>query len=188
MARTTAKGFYVWDLTTDSFSHTQLAANWDLLDSLLGASASSLTPSAVVPTSGNFAGRLVMLTASDSGFAAWTIIRYDGSAWRAVGPFEILPAVPTAGNYAGRIVILSAADSGFSAWSVIRYDGAAWGVVGGFSNVNTGGGALNIQGLSTGGDVQYTNSARGPILTDRNTGTKYRMFFLDGKLESEVVT
>jgi hypothetical protein len=34
MARTTAKGFYVWDLTTDSFSHTQLAANWDLLDSL----------------------------------------------------------------------------------------------------------------------------------------------------------
>lgn len=188
MARVTAKGFYVWDLTTDSFSHTQLAANWDLLDSLLDAATKQVTPSATVPVSGNFAGRLIMLTAADSGFAAWTMIRYDGSAWRAVGPFEILPAVPTLGNAAGRIVILSAADSGFAAWSVIRYDGSAWGVVGGFTNVNTGGGGLNIQGLSTSGDVQYSSSARGPVMVDRNSGTKYRLFMLDGKLESEAVT
>lgn len=188
MARTTAKGFYVWDLTTDSFSHTQLAANWDLLDSLLNTAATQVTASATVPVSGNFAGRLVMLTAATGGFAAWTMIRYDGSAWRAVGPFEILPAVPSVGNYAGRILILSAADSGFNAWSVIRYDGSAWSVVGGFTQVNTGVGALNISGLATAGDVQFSTAARGPILTDRNTGAKYRLFVVDGKLEHEVVT
>jgi hypothetical protein len=188
MARITPKGFYVWNLTTDSFSHTQLAANWDLLDTLLSTPATSVETLTAVPGSGNFAGRLVMLSAADGGFAAWTLIRYDGSSWRAVGPFEILPAVPVAGNYAGRIVILSASDGGFSAWSVIRYDGSSWSVVGGFTQVNTGGGATNIVGLQTSGDIYYSAAARGPVMVDRNSGVKRRIYFIDGVLASEVVT
>lgn len=188
MARVTPKGFYVWDLTTDSFSHSQLAANWDLVDALLSSAAQSLQLAAAVPTTGNFAGRLVMLSAANSGFAAWTLIRYDGSAWRAVGPLEILPAVPTLGNYPGRVVVLSSASGGFAAWSVIGYDGTAWSVIGGFASVSTGGGASNISGLSTSGDVYFTSSGRGPILIDRVTGTKYRLFIYNGKLESEQVS
>lgn len=188
MARITPRGFYVWDLTTDSFSHSQLASNWDLVDTLLNASAQSLQVAATVPSTGNFAGRLIMLSAADSGFAAWTLIRYDGSSWRAVGPLEILPSVPVAGNYPGRIVILSSASGGFAAWSVIGYDGTQWSVIGGFASVSTGGGSQNISGLSTSGDVYFTSSGRGPVLIDRVTGTKYRIFIYNGKLESEVVT
>src|SRR4051794_4646662 len=120
--RLTSKGLKVWNLTTDPFSHQDLADNWDLLDSLLNTAPTSVEVRATLPTTGLTAGRLCMLSVAVSGFAAWTLVRYDGSAWRAVGPFEILPAVPTVGNYAGRIIILSATDSGFSAWSVIRYD------------------------------------------------------------------
>lgn len=188
MARVTPKGFYVWDLTTDSFSHSQLAANWDLADSLLDTAPDQLETSAIVPISGNFAGRVVMLTAAVGGFAAWTIIRYDGSQWRAVGPFEVLPAVPTLGNYAGRIVILSASSGGFDAWSVIRYDGTGWAVVGGFSNINTGGGANNIVGLQLANDIAFASSGRGPVLIDRNTATRYRLYVQDGKLLHEVVS
>lgn len=188
MARQTAKGFYVWDLTTDSFSHAQLAANWDLLDSLLSTASQSVQTLAAVPSTGNFAGRLVMLSAADSGFPAWTMVRYDGSQWRPIGPLEIQPAVPTLGNYAGRVVILSAASSGFSQWSVIGYNGTSWSVIGGFSSASTGGGALNINGLSTSGDVFYTNALRGPIMVDRVTGINYRLFFSNGLLESEAVT
>lgn len=188
MARVTSKGFYVWDLSGDSFSHSQLAANWDLLDSLLSAPAQSVQGLAAVPATGNFAGRMVMLTAADSGFAAWTLIRYDGSIWRAVGPMEILPAVPTAGNYAGRVVILSAANGGFAQWSVIGYNGSAWSVIGGFASASTGGGALNINGLSTATDVWFTNALRGPILVDRSSGVNYRLYMKGGELEMEAVS
>lgn len=187
MARVTPKGFYVWDLTTDSFSHSQLAANWDLADSLLDSAPDQLETTATVPTTGNFAGRLVMLTAADSGFAAWTVLRYDGSAWRPVGPLEILPAVPTQGNFPGRLVVLSAASGGFSPWTVIGYNGTTWGSIGGFGQVNTGGGALNIQGLETDLDVYFSNADRGPVLVDRNTSVKYRLYIEDGKLLHEAV-
>lgn len=188
MARTTAKGFFVWDLTTDAFNHTQLAANWDLVDAQLDVPPKQVEILATVPTSGNFAGRLVMLSAAVSGFPAWTLIRYDGSAWRAVGPLEILPTVPTSGNYAGRVIILSAADSGFDAWSVIRYNGTTWATVGGFSQVNTGAGALNIKGLQTAEDVYWNASARGPVLVDRTDGSKWRIFIQSGKLLHEAVS
>lgn len=191
--RTTSKGLQVWDLTTDAYSHTQLAANWDLIDSYLAAFDSTtklpkqINTSATLPGS-PVAGDLCMLTAAASGFAAWTVIRYDGSAWRAVGPMEILSAVPTLGNYAGRIVILSGASGGFAAWSVIRYDGSTWAIVGGFSNISTGGGALNISGLQTAGDVYYNVAARGPILVDRASGTAYRFLITSGKVEIEAVS
>jgi hypothetical protein len=187
MARTTSKGLYVWDLSTDAYDHTQLAANWDKIDQLLGSPATSMQVLAAVPVTSNFAGRLVMLSASDSGFQPWTLIRFDGSAWRAIG-YEIQPAVPTSGNFAGRIVVLSSAASGFNAWDVIRYDGSAWNIVGGWSTINTGAGALNITGIQTGGDVYVNASARGFVLADRADGTKRRLYLSSGALFSELVT
>jgi hypothetical protein len=178
----------VWDLTTDPFSHTQLAENWDLVDLLIGTAPDSIALMATVPVSGNFAGRVIMLTATDSGFPAWTILRYDGSVWKTVGPLEVLPAIPTLGNYEGRVVILSSASGGFAAWSMIGYNGSSWGVIGGFGTVNTGGGALNILGMSTGEDVYFTSATRGPVMVDRNTGLKYRLYISDGKLLHEVVS
>jgi hypothetical protein len=187
MARVTSKGLYVFDLSTDQYNHTQVAANWDLIDSLLGTPATSIQTLAAVPTTGNFAGRLVMLSVANSGFGAWSIIRYDGSTWRPVG-YEILPAVPSAGNFAGRLVMLSGASSGFNAWDMIRYDGTIWDRIGGWASVNTGAGATNIKGLTTALDVQISDSARGFILKDRVTGTNYRLYMTGGGLAIEVVT
>jgi hypothetical protein len=187
MARSTPKGLFVFDLSTDQYNHSQVAANWDLVDSLLGTPATSIQTLSTVPAVGNFAGRTVMLSGADSGFSAWTLIRYDGSAWRAIG-YEILPAVPTLGNFAGRIVMLSAANSGFSAWDVIRYDGVIWDRIGGWASVNTGAGATNIKGLTTALDVYISDSARGFILKDRQTGNTYRLYFNNGTLAYEQVT
>ena len=128
--RTTSNlGLRVWDNPSDQFSPTDLAFNWDKLDSDYGRArpANQAETLSTVPSSGNFDGRLVYLTASDQGFPAKTLIRYNGSSWATVGPFEIQSSVPTLGNYAGRMVLLSAAASGFPAWSLIRYDGSAWG-------------------------------------------------------------
>jgi hypothetical protein len=187
MPRTTSRGLYVWDLEGDNFNHDQLAANWDLVDSLLGSAAQSVQVLSAVPGSGNFAGRLVMLSVADSGFSAWQMIRYDGSAWRPVG-YEILPTVPVSGNFAGRLVVLSATSGSFAAWSVIRYDGSTWDIVGGWQAVNTGGLATNIQGLQTAKDVYINDSARGFVQVDRVTGTKYRRYFSNGVEYTEVVT
>lgn len=187
MARDTAKGLHVFDLTTDQYNHTQVAANWDLVDSLLGAAATSVQTLAAVPSTGNFAGRLVMLSAVNGGFPAWQLIRYDGSAWRAIG-YEILPAVPSVGNFGGRIVMLSAANGGFNAWDMIRYDGAVWDRIGGWASVNTGAGATNIKGLTTAFDTYISDSARGFVMKDRTTGNTYRLYFESGTLAYEQVT
>lgn len=183
MAQVTPKGFYVWNLTTDPFSHTQLAANWTLLDALLDAAPQEVDTSATLPGS-PFAGQIVMLTAATGGFAAWTLVRYDGSAWKAVGPFEVLPALPTLNNTPGRIIILSAASGGFDAWSVVAWNGTTWGVIGGFQQVNTGG----LQGLQLDGDIFFNNPNRGPVLIDRSTAEKWRLYINNGKLLHEKVT
>jgi hypothetical protein len=188
MARVTPKGLYVWDLTTDAFNHAQLAANWDLVDSLLGASATSVETLSAIPGSGNFAGRLVMLSTASGGFPAWSLIRFDGSAWRTVSATEILPVVPSSGNYAGRTVVLSGADSGFVAWDTIRYNGTTWDYVGPWLVVNTGAGATNIKGVQQAGDVYINASTRGVVLVDRTLGTKFRIFFDNGTLGYETVT
>jgi len=109
-----SKGLTIWDLSTDRFDHTQLAANFTTIDGWLGKAQYAETLAAL-PSSGNFAGRLVMLNTTASGFPAWSLVRYDGSNWRNAGSIEILPTLPTLSNYAGRVVILSAADSGFLA-------------------------------------------------------------------------
>lgn len=188
MARVTSKGLFVFDLGGDNFSHTQQATNWDLVDSYwTGFDSTTKLPkrlhtSATVPASGT-AGDTVMLSNADGGFGAWTLIRYSGSSWRAVG-YEILPTVPVAGNYAGRVVVLSAVDSGFQAWDVIRYDGTSWGIVGGWSQINTGG----VVGLATAKDIYISDSSFGVVMVDRVSGTKYRLYFRNGVLQQEIVT
>jgi len=192
MARTTSKGLYVWDSSTDSFNHTQLAANWDTIDSYLaGFDSTSKLPKRVqlvtsVPGSGT-AGDVCMLTATNGGFQPYTLLKYDGTNWRPVG-YEIVPAIPTSGLFAGRVVVLSAAASTFNAWDMIRYDGSSWTIVGGLNQTSTGGGSNNISGLSTSGDIAFTTGSRGIVFPDRTTGQKYRVYIDNGGLFTEKVS
>jgi hypothetical protein len=185
-------GLYVWDLETDQFNHIQLKTNWDVVDGRLLANSNTkgVETLAAVPGSGNYNGRLVMLSAADSGFAAWTLIRYDGAAWRSTSAVEISSIIPVSGNYAGRVVVLSAAVGGFAAWDVIRYDGSQWNVLGAWKTVNTGAGALNIKGvqLSDDQDAYIPDSDRGLVLVDRVDGTKHRLYISDNAVYTEIVT
>lgn len=194
MARSTSGGLFVWDLSTDVYDHTQLASNWDLIQSYwAGFDTTSKLPrrlhtTATVPGSGTL-GDIIFLTATNGGFQANTFLKYDGANWRPVGGgLEIQPTVPTSGNFAGRIIILSAAASGFAAWSVVRYNGTTWDIVGGWSSINNGVGALNINGVTSAFDAFISDSSRGFVLKDRTTGTNYRLFFNNGNLQSEAVT
>lgn len=190
---TTNAGLYLWDLGSDLYNHTQLQANFSTIDAYLaGFNTTSkfvqhLHTTATIPGSASL-GDVVFLTSAAGGFAANSIIRYDGSAWRPVSAMEILPAVPSSGNFAGRTVMLSVADSGFAAWAIIRYDGSAWDVVGGWGSINNGAGALNIKGLTSAFDAYISDSARGLVLKDRGTGANYRLYFNNGNLQYEVVT
>jgi len=184
---TTTKGLIVWDLSADRFDHTQLAANFNLIEDWLGKAQYAETLGAL-PTSGNFAGRLVMLNTSAGGFPAWSLVRYDGSAWRNAGSVEILPTLPTLNNYAGRVIVLSANDGGFVAWEVLVYNGTSWTPASGFKAVNTGGLSTNIVGRRIDADVYVGDAARGIVLVDRTGGTKRRVFINNGTLSSEVVT
>jgi hypothetical protein len=192
MARTTSKGLYVWDLTTDSFNHVQLAANWDLVNSYwVGFDSTTKLPRRIHTTTtfptGGTAGDICMLTATDNGYQPYTILKYDGSFWRPIG-FERVPSVPTAGNFAGRVVMLTAADGSFNAYDLIRFDGSTWAIVGGFYTTSTGSGALNISGMSTNGDIFFTNGNRGVVFTDRTSGLTYRLYIDSGDLRLEKVT
>lgn len=185
--RTTPKGLTVWDLPTDQFNHTSLTANLDLIDSLLGTPAQSVQTLSALPLTGNFAGRVVMLSSADGGFQPWTLVAYNGTSWRPVNQLEIQPILPTSGNFAGRIVILSQDAGAFPAWSVVRFDGSTWGVVGGWAAVSTGSNSTNISGLSISGDIYVADSARGLVVRDRNNGQIYRLFFSNGNLQYETV-
>ena len=181
-------GLYVWDQSSDPYSHTQLAANWATIDSALGSPATSMEVLSAVPVSGNFAGRLVMLSVANGGWQPWTLIRFDGSAWRAVG-YEVQPAIPSSGNFAGRIVVLSSSTGGFPAWSTIIYNGSSWNSIGaGWTGVATGSGSLNIQGVQQPGDVFVNNASFGIVLTDRTDGSYRRVFLQSGQLNTEVVS
>jgi hypothetical protein len=192
MARTTTKGLYVWDLSTDAFNHVQLAANWDLVESYwVGFDSGTKLPkrintSATVPVGGT-AGDVVMLTATTGGYDAYTIMRYDGTNWRPVG-LERLASVPVAGNFAGRVVMLTTANGGFNAYDLIKYDGSGWSIVGGFGASNTGGGSGNIVGPATPDDIHFTNGGRGPVLTDRTTGLFWRLYISGANIHVERVT
>ena len=192
MARITGKGLYVWDLSTDSFNHVQLAANWDLVDSYwVGFDPMTKLPKRIATTTtvpvGGTAGDLAMLTATNGGFQPYTIFKYDGVNWYPVG-MERQPAVPTLGNFAGRTVMLTASSAPFNAWDLIRYDGSSWAIVGGLYNASTGGGPLNISGMSTAGDIYFTSGNRGVVFTDRTSGAKFRMYIDNGDVRLEKVT
>jgi hypothetical protein len=188
MARTTTNlGLYVWDAPTDLFNRTQLAANWDAVDAAINTLPKGVEISATIPNTGLFAGRVVMLSAAASSFPAWTLIRYDGSQWRNAGAIEISAIVPVSELYAGRIVILSAAVGGFNQWDVIRYNGSSWTILGAWTSVNTGGGALNIQGVQQSGDAYISASGRGLVQVDRTDGTKRRIFIQGGSVYTEIV-
>lgn len=194
MARTTSKGLTVWNLTTDPFDHNQLAANWDLIDSLFSQSGkaiqtvSTLTPGAGGPQTPLNAGDLVMTNSTVGGFPAWTLLRYDGSGWESVGPIEVQSSLPVSNLYNGRVVVLSAATTNFSAWTAVRYNGSSWDYLSPFGYVNTGNGAANIQGVQINGDVYLNSGSRGIVLVDRTSTTKYRLYIDKGVVRIEAVT
>jgi hypothetical protein len=133
MARNTPNlGLKVWNLPSDPYIPNDLVLNWDAIDAKFSSASVDTVPSrfiesgAALPGSSLSQGRLFYLTATNGGFAANSLVRYDGSAWRAVGPIEVFSALPSSGNYSGRMVVLSAADGGFSQWDVVLYNGASW--------------------------------------------------------------
>lgn len=127
MARETSKlGLNVWDLRTDKWKHSELAENWDTIDAEIWTGLNQIEILSAVPTTGNFAGRLVMLSATDQDFPAWGVVRYDGSNWRMVGTIEIQAFLPSTNNYAGRLIMLSQPYGGADAWSLHVYNGSAW--------------------------------------------------------------
>lgn len=96
--------------------------NWTAIDNdyARARTASQVEAVATLPVTNLFDGRLVYLTAAASGFAAKSVLRYNGSSWAVVGPSpEIMGSLPTAGNYQGRLVVLTAADGGFQTNDVV---------------------------------------------------------------------
>lgn len=201
MARTTTHGFYVWDLGADQFNHTQLAANWDLAETLFSRGAqgvqliNTLTPGGSGPRTPLASGDLAMTTTTVGSFRSQTLIRYDGSSWRAVAGVEVMPDLPTSENFIGRCILLTSDASlgKFKAFDlVVNKDAgnvlASWDLVGPTDRIDNGSGATNIRGTQTDGDHYFNQSGRGPVLIDRTTGTKFRLYFNNGDLYSEVVT
>ena len=216
MRTTDNLGLIVWDLSSDLFDHDELAFNWDTIDAALAAMSdlNNIGPDRIqifssIPSSGNFPGRLVMLSANTGGFMAWTLIRYDGSNWRTVGPFEIMPSLPTQNNWNGRTIMLSSEVTGippapqFPAWSMVRYDGSAWALIGGTTVINNyyttdpnpspdptddDDDPTKIKGQNTHGDVLFSNRGRGMVLIDRTSGLYYRVFVDKGGLLMEKVS
>jgi hypothetical protein len=60
----------------------------------------------------------------------------------------------------------------------------SWVLVSPLANYNAGG----VVGLNATGDIFFSTSTRGPVLVDRTTGTKYRLYFNAGGFYSEAVT
>ena len=152
MRTTTNLGLKVWNLSSDGFLPSDLEDNWDAIDAdyTRARPADRVEILAAVPAAGNFDGRLVYLTAADGGFPTKTMIHYNGTVWKAVGPNEILASVPTLANYDGRLVLLSAANGGFSAWTLIRYQSGSW------YQVN--------QGIEVSATVPVTNNYAGRVV------------------------
>lgn len=130
----------VWDSNNDEFNPTQLADNWDKVDAAFDTTQSFYPADRVeirndLPVTNLFEGRLVFLTAAVGGFQAESMVVYNGTAWRTIGPFEKFSALPTLGNFIGRIVVLTGASGGFAANDVVvNINGAnSWTKVGGIA-------------------------------------------------------
>ena len=201
MASITAHGFFVWDLGADPFNHSQLAANWVLAETLFTRGpqniqlVNTLTPGGTGPRTPLASGDIAMTSTTVGSFRPQTLIRYDGSTWRAVAGVEVMPDLPTSENFAGRVILLTANASlgKYLAWDlVVNLDAGntitSWDLVGPTDRINNGSGATNIKGSQMDGDLYFNASGRGPVFIDRTTGTKYRLYFNNGDLYSEVVT
>lgn len=190
--RHTSKGLTVWNNSSDNFDHTQLAANWDLIDSFwAGFDPSTQMPNristvAALPSS-PVAGQMCMLSVNVGNLPAYSLIRYDGTQWLAVGAVSIQGSLP-ASPVSGQIVVLSTATTNFPQWSMVRYNGTTWDHVGIFGYVNTGAGSTNIKGAQINGDVYVNAATRGFVLVDRVTGLKYRLVVNNAALSLEAVS
>lgn len=190
--RSTSKGLTVWADSLDTFSHSQLAANWDLIDSYwVGFDSTTqkvkqVSGGSTLPVSPT-AGDLFMPTQNIGNIPAYALARYDGSNWLTVGVITIQSSLP-ASPFTGEVIVLSASTTEFAAWSVVRWDGSKWDHVGIFGYVDTGAGALNIKGAQIAGDVYVNTSSRGIVLVDRATGSKYRVYVNNAALTLEAVS
>lgn len=109
---------------------TGFAANLILRDT--GSSWATVGPVEVqsgLPTSGNFQGRVIVLSTAASGFSQWDmVVNTDGAnSWNKVG--AVATSATVAGfsnNYAGKLGVLTSADSPYSAYSLLVYTGSAW--------------------------------------------------------------
>lgn len=146
-------GLVKWNLSTDKFSSTQYNANLDLIDAKADT-IRRIEILAALPTSDLFQGRMCMLNVAVSGFPAWTLVRWDGVQWEAVGPVEVQASPPVTSNFVGRLVLLSAATASFTAWTLIRYDGAGWAAV----NANLGIKKANVL-VGTRPTLNFTDSS-----------------------------
>lgn len=176
-------GLTLWGSPSDTFSYTELYNNWLLIDAMFApvppnpVTANYIQKVAAVPAPSS-QGKLIYLTAADSGFAANTILRDSGTAWATVGPLEIQSSLPTLSNYQGRLIILSASVSGFNQWDVvINTDGAnTWKRVGG---VPTG---VTVAALTTGASAGSLG-----VLTAADSGFEaYSLLLYNGSAWSRV--
>lgn len=179
-------GLRLWSANGDAYATTDLVFNFTTIDTILAQPRATNQAEllAAVPGSANFQGRLVYLTAADSGFPTDTLIRYNGSSWRAVGPHEILSSVPSSGNYGGRLVLLSGASGGFAAWTLITYNGttSSWQNVGrGTDVVDPGATPLGtLTGNYAGRIIVITNDTTEP--TNGQEFSAYDVLCWDGSI------
>jgi hypothetical protein len=180
----------LWSGNGDSYDVADLTYNWNTIDTVLAQprATNSAELLAAVPSTANFDGRLVYLTAADSGFPAKTLIRYNGSAWRTVGPHEILSSLPVTGLYGGRLVLLSASSGGFAAWTLVVYNGdtTSWQNVGRGTDVidPTGTPLAGLSGNYAGRLIVISNATTEP--TTSEAFSAYDVLRYDGSIWKRV--
>lgn len=179
MATTTSNlGLTIWNSDNDFFDYSVLARNFQAIDNQFSTTSVTNTKirfvedSATVPAGSQTNGKLIYLTASNSGFTANTLIQYRNGQWNEVGQPEIVTTVPTTNNFIGRtIVIGSPAPSGWTVGDVAVCTNTAGS--GSYTKINyTIGTATNIAAISsptvnqlyviTGGDSNTTNGGPYP--------------------------
>jgi len=137
-------GLTVWDNASDEFSPAQLAANWDSIDASVGTAGKaariqklsadmSLSALPTLTNSASDIGKLIYIDVAVTGYNTHSIVRWDGTAWRTIGPFPTFASLPTVGNFQGRMIVLTSASGGFNANDVVvNTDGAnSWAKVNG---------------------------------------------------------
>lgn len=125
MATTTSNlGLTIWNSDNDFFDYSVLARNFTAIDAQFASTTVTNTKfrfaedSATVPAGTQTNGRLVYLTAANSGFTANTLIQYRNGQWYEVGQPEVVSSAPASNNFIGRMVVFNATSGGFVAGDV----------------------------------------------------------------------